>query len=102
MSERVQEVVAWMTEDGTRVVSAATKRGGEEDGGAIRSSLAPYCVPLFRAERVEVTDELLRDAERAIEHKDACGYPESLRFRCHHCEQAEQTLARIRAARGAR
>jgi hypothetical protein len=31
------------------VVPASTKRGGEDDGGALRSSLAVYCVPLYAA-----------------------------------------------------
>lgn len=43
------EVAAWMTEDGERVVSAATKAGQERDGGASASAMRPYSVPLVRA-----------------------------------------------------
>ncbi len=42
------EPAAWMTEDGERVVSAATKEGQVRDGGASKSAMAPYTVPLVR------------------------------------------------------
>jgi hypothetical protein len=42
------EPVAWMHPDG-RVVPAATKANAERDGGAMRSSLAGYTVPLYTA-----------------------------------------------------
>lgn len=40
------EAVAWMHEDG-RVIPAVTKASAERDGGAMRSSLAGYTIPLY-------------------------------------------------------
>jgi hypothetical protein len=60
-----------MTPDGERTIPAKTKQGGEEDGGALRSSLAVYSIPLYAAppqERVsEAMVELVRKA--AQEHE---------------------------------
>ena len=42
------DVVAWMTEDGERVVPAKTMEGAKRDGGAMLSSMQPYTVALVR------------------------------------------------------
>lgn len=46
---RANEIAAWMTEDGERVVSASTMGRARQDGGATLSGLKPYSVPLVRA-----------------------------------------------------
>lgn len=43
-----QGVVAWMTPEGDRVVTAETMDGARKDGGASLSSLRPYTVALVR------------------------------------------------------
>ena len=43
------KVVAWMTEDGERCVTARTMAGARKDGGAMLSSLSAYVVPLTYA-----------------------------------------------------
>lgn len=45
-----QGVVAWMTPEGDRVVTAETMDGARKDGGASLSSLRPYTIALVRAE----------------------------------------------------
>jgi hypothetical protein len=45
--EQEQEPVAWLTEDGDRVVTQKTKSQMLRDGGAASSSMTPYCVPAF-------------------------------------------------------
>ena len=50
-------VVAWAHPDG-RVVPAATKLAAERDGGAMRSSLAGYNIPLVAATSLITTGEL--------------------------------------------
>ena len=52
------EPVAWMHSDG-RVVPATTKRTGERDGGATKSSLAGYTIPLYATPQQQkpLTDE---------------------------------------------
>lgn len=58
-----QEVVAWMTEDGERVITNKSRGTAMRDGGAIKSSVQPFSVPLARASR-PITREGL---ERAIQ-----------------------------------
>lgn len=41
------QVVAWLTPDGERVVTAKTMDGAKKDGGAILSSLRSYSVPAY-------------------------------------------------------
>jgi hypothetical protein len=44
--QREAGAVAWMHEDGERVITAAQKRNALNDGGASASSVAPYSHPL--------------------------------------------------------
>jgi hypothetical protein len=50
VGQTVGPVLAWMTEDGERVVTAATKEGIKRDGGASASAMLPYTVALGRIE----------------------------------------------------
>lgn len=58
---RAQEPVAWAHSDG-RVVPASTMSAALRDGGAMRSSLAGYTIPLYAAPAVQpLTDEQIND-----------------------------------------
>lgn len=66
--------VAWLhKDDPARVVSALTKEGGERDGGAMRSSLANYTIPVYAApapEAANVPSDLLAALRTAVDHID--------------------------------
>ena len=42
-----REPVAYLTEDGDRVVTAKTYNSAKKDGGAMWSTMRPFCVPLY-------------------------------------------------------
>ena len=42
-----QEPVAYLTEDGDRVVTAKTYNSAKKDGGAMWSTMQPFCVPSY-------------------------------------------------------
>lgn len=70
------EVAAWMTEDGERVVSAATKAGQERDGGASASAMRPYTVALIRAAQAHhaAASERARELANVIDYLIANGH----------------------------
>lgn len=83
-----QEPVAWLTEDGDRVVTAKAMKGARKDGGAILSGMRPYSVAAY--------DHPAPDAAaiRAQALEEACQAVYGL---CDSDNVAERTVKAIRA-----
>lgn len=89
----VGAVVAWMTEDGERVVSAGTMARAESDGGATLSGLRPYSVPLTPALATQPAKPADVGGVVAWEYCPECGCletdppEEGVGFYCFNCGQ---------------
>lgn len=68
----VAVAVAWLHEDGERVIPARTKAVALRDGGASASSVAPYSVPLYTtppAGRVEVSEAVVERLRKILRER---------------------------------
>jgi hypothetical protein len=59
-------IAAWMTEDGERVVPAATMDGARRDGGAMLSTMRAYTVALMRAPAATSTPSNVSEADEVL------------------------------------